>query len=499
MSHPDHEGDLPEDRPDQGKSAGDGGAGNSGGSGNSDGAGDSGNSGGAGTPSSGQPQDPLAALLAQLGLSLPTGQGLDFGALMNQLGAMTGQGPGGRMGFQAPGQGSGQQPDDWAWLKDQVRKLSASLGSDPSPTTPQKARVTDSARLAEMWLDEAVEFPQVRNPAAVWSRAEWIEATFPSWRPLAEPVIDALAEALGNAPGLAGEGGESDPLAMFTSMLAPMMRDAARRMYAQQFAQALANLSTSVVSASDLGFQLSEPRVAILSSNIEAQFGELDVAQEDVLLYLVLRETARQRLFQHVTWLGPQLQALVEHYARETRIDLSAIENSLDLSDLSQLDPAKLNELGAQVQGQLFDPHPTPEQSEVLDRLQTLLALVEGWVDHVVHTVAGRWMPAEPALFEALRRRRGVGGPSEEVFKALVGLELKPRRIRDATNLWAAVESARGQADRDGLWAHPDLLPTAEGLDDPMGFAAPGQQATAEPDSWDLGLQELLRDEGRDD
>ena len=494
MSHPDHEDDLPEDGSDQGASNDEGTTGDSSGGAPSSG----------GQPQGGQPQDPLSALLAQLGLNLPGGQGFDLSALMNQLGAMSGQAPGGSgLGFQAPGfqtgQGGGKPADEWGWLKDEVRKLSASLGPDPTPTATQKSKVADSARLAEMWLDEAVEFPQVSNPAAVWSRAEWVEATFPAWRPLAEPVIDALAEALGNAPGLGGEGGEGDPLAMFTSMLAPMMRDAARRMYAHQFAQALANLSKSVVSASDLGFQLAEPRVAILSSNIEALFGELDVPPEDVLLYLTLREAARQRLFQHVTWLGPQLQALVEHYARETRIDLSSIESALDISDMSQLDPTKLSELGAQVQGQLFDPDPTPEQTEVLDRLQTLLALVEGWVDHVVHSVAGRWMPAEPALFEALRRRRGVGGPTEEAFKALVGLELKPRRIRDATNLWAAVESARGQAERDGLWAHPDLLPTAEGLDDPMGFATPQQESPAAADDWDLGLQELLREEGRDD
>ena len=218
-----------------------------------------------------------------------------------------------------------------------------------------------------------------------------------------------------------------------------------------------------------------------------------------MLLYLTLREAARQRLFQHVSWLGPQLQALVEHYARETRIDLSAIEDSFDFSDLSQLDPSKLQEIGEQVQGKLFDPTPTPEQTEVLDRLQTLLALVEGWVDHVVHAVAGRWMPAEPALYEAVRRRRGLGGPTEEVFKTLVGLDLRPRRIRDAVNLWAAVENDRGQAGRDALWAHPDLLPTASDLDDPMGFATSEKTTDESADEWDLGLQQLLREEGRDD
>lgn len=478
MSHPDHDEDLPED--------GSGGGGSGNGPGSSPGAG-------------GSPEDPLAALLRQLGLDVTPGQPIDLAALMGQLGAMTGS-PGTGIGFQPPGSGGARQDPDaeWNWLKDQVRKMTAALGPDPSPTSAQKAQVADTARLAEMWLDEACEFGPVRNPAAVWSRAEWIEATFSSWRPLAEPVVDALAEALGKAPG-AATAGEDDPFAMITTMLAPMMRDAARRMYAGQFAQALAKLSTSVVSASDLGFQLSEPRIAVLSSNIETHFGELDVPREDVVLYVSLREAARQRLFQHVTWLGPQLQALVEHYARETRIDLSAIEQALDISELGQFDPARLAEISQAVQGKLFDPDPTPEQAEVLERLQTLLALVEGWVDHVVHSVASRWMPAEPALFEAFRRRRGIGGPTEEVFRALVGLDLRPRRIRDAANLWAAVENVRGQAGRDAIWAHPDLLPTAAGLDDPMGFASPQEQVGEEQDEWDRGLQQLLREEGQQD
>ena len=86
--------------------------------------------------------------------------------------------------------------------------------------------------------------------------------------------------------------------------------------------------------------------------------------------------------------------------------------------------------------------------------------------------VAGRITLGEgsAALRETLRRRRASGGPAEQTFSALVGLEMRPRRLRDASRLWASLGDARGIDGRDDLWAHPDLLPTAEDLDDPDGF-----------------------------
>jgi hypothetical protein len=118
----------------------------------------------------------------------------------------------------------------------------------------------------------------------------------------------------------------------------------------------------------------------------------------------------------------------------------------------------------------MFQPEDTPQQKAALARLETALALVEGWVDAVVHAAAAPHLPSAPALRETLRRRRASGGPAEQTFASLVGLELRPRRLRDASRLWASLTDARGADGRDALWEHPDLLPTAEDLDDPDGF-----------------------------
>lgn len=127
--------------------------------------------------------------------------------------------------------------------------------------------------------------------------------------------------------------------------------------------------------------------------------------------------------------------------------------------------------------------------------METALALVEGWVDEVVDAAARGNLPHADALRETVRRRRAAGGPAEHTFASLVGLELRPRRLREAAALWAALTEARGPAGRDALWRHPDLVPTAEAFADPGGFARSGQGPGTD-DAMDAALAALLDEAG---
>ena len=92
-------------------------------------------------------------------------------------------------------------------------------------------------------------------------------------------------------------------------------------------------------------------------------------------------------------------------------------------------------------------------------------------MNQVVDSAAADRLPNVVALGEAFRRRRAAGGPAEQTFGALVGLELRPRRLREATALWAALTEHRGIGGRDALWGHPDLLPSADDFTDPDAYA----------------------------
>jgi len=390
----------------------------------------------------------------------------------------------------APG-GSGSGVN-WSVTKDTARKTVAALGPDPTPDAAQRRALNEAVSIAEVWLDEATVLPRVSASVAAWSRAEWIEETMPVWQRLVEPVAAHIADAMEGALSLGGDEAAAMP---GMAGMKQMLRTSGASMFGLQLGQGLGQLATEVVGATDIGLPLSEPgKMALLPTNIKI-FGEgLEQSSTDVTLYLALRESARQRLFASAGWLREQMLALVEQYAEGITIDASALEQAV-----SNLDPNNLEELSSTLEGGLFEPQKTPEQLATLDRLETMLALVEGWVDEVVSRATANWMPSAAALAETLRRARATGGPAEATFATLVGLELRPRRMRDAANLWAALRDARGIEGRDAIWSHPDLMPSSADLDDPLGFVAGETKLEDTDSSFDAALAELLDESDPDD
>ncbi|WP_150118090.1 zinc-dependent metalloprotease, partial [Cellulomonas sp. B6] len=106
---------------------------------------------------------------------------------------------------------SGDQPVNWQMAHDLARQQ-ASVGGDPSLAPAQVKEVRDALSVAELWLDAATELPPSTGTTHAWSRAEWVEATLPTWRVLTEPVATSLSTALADALGPAfGELGGALP------------------------------------------------------------------------------------------------------------------------------------------------------------------------------------------------------------------------------------------------------------------------------------------------
>jgi putative hydrolase len=258
-------------------------------------------------------------------------------------------------------------------------------------------------------------------------------------------------------------------------------------LFGAQLGQALGALSGEVISSTDVGLPLG-PRghAALLPVGVTAFSSGLEVPEEEVRLFLALREAAHHRLFAHVPWLRAHLFGAVSAYARGIRVDTDALQSAM--RDLDGSDPEALQRaLTSGPSGGLLVIEPTPEQEAALTRLETALALVEGWVDELVEAAATGHLPKAVALREAVRRRRAVGGPAEQTFATLVGLELRPRRLREAAALWAALRDARGIEGREAVWAHPDLLPVADDLSDPAAFVARTHDDPPDLDSLGLG------------
>jgi putative hydrolase len=269
-----------------------------------------------------------------------------------------------------------------------------------------------------------------------------------------------------------------------------------------QVGQAAGTLSREVFGSTDVGVPLlSEPATVLLPTNVAAFADGLDAPLDEVRLFLALREAAHARLFTHVPWLAAHLHGLVEQYARGITIDLDVLEQQV-----RDIDPSDPEALRGALTGGVFGLQHTPEQEATLLRLETALALVEGWVTEVAATAALPHLPHTYPLREMIRRRRAAGGPAEHTFATLVGLELRPRRSRDATALFAHVLAEGGPQARDAVWEHPDLLPGTADLDDPAGYFTRRQEQAEEQSDVDAALAQILdaadrseKDDGTED
>ncbi|MET9266053.1 zinc-dependent metalloprotease [Amycolatopsis sp. NPDC004079] len=329
----------------------------------------------------------------------------------------------------------------------------ASEGGDSSTA------VRDAAHLAELWLDAATILPAGATTTVSWSARTWVEKTLPTWQRLCDPVAQQVSGAWMQA--LPEEAKQA------AGPLLSMMGQMGGMAFGSQLGNALAQLAQEVLTSTEVGLPLGEATTsALLPANIEKFTEGLELPASEVLVFLAAREAAHQRLFAHVPWLRQRLLATVEEFARGITVDTSALE-----SLAGSIDPANPASIEEAMSSGLLEPQTTPEQQAALKRLETLLALVEGWVDVVVAEAIGDRLPGAEALRETLRRRRATGGPAEQTFATLVGLELRPRRMRAASSLWKLVEDRHGIEKRDGLWSHPDLMPTAEDLDEPLDFA----------------------------
>lgn len=379
-----------------------------------------------------------------------------------------------------------------------ARKTVAAAEDDPTVTAAQQREVTEAVRVAQLWVDPVTTLSTPHGSGLAWSRAEWVEATMPQWHSLVEPVstgvTDAIAEAMKSEMGKLGPEGMADALPQIPGLDLPALMDQMRpaltqlagSMFSAQLGHGVGALAGDLLSGTEVGLPLLRTEdVALLPANVSVFSDGLGVEESEVRLYLAVREAARTRLFAQVPWLGPQLEASVRDYARNITIDTDAIEQQLRSVDIQN--PAAIQEA---LQNKLFSPTPTAAQQAALGRLETSLALVEGWVDLVTEEATVANLPHAAALGEAVRRRRS-GGPASKTFSGLVGLELRPRRLKDAKNLWAALEDAGGIEFRDAPWAHPDIAPTGADLDDPLGFVEQRQQSGA-LDDVDSALDDLL-------
>lgn len=406
-----------------------------------------------------------------------------FGQMLSQFGQMLGS-----MGSAMTGPGA-SGPVNYQLARTVALQA---LGRTPVVSEASGTAAQESVRLAELWLDETTVFPSGVHRTEVWTPQQWVEQSLPTWEKICTPVAEQMNSAT--------KGAMPEEARQLAGPLLGMLDQMGGMGFGMQLGQGLGKLAPAVLFSSEVGLPFGDDGVAALCPTaIDAFAEELELPRQEVVVFLAAREAAHIRLFAGAPWLRARVLATVEEYARGIRVDTSGLDDLASGLDPSILqDPTKLQELLSGGAGAI-GPKVTNVNEAALGRLETLLALVEGWVDAVVTAAVGDRLPSADKLREMWLRRRATGGAAEQAFAGLVGLELRPRKAREASELWRRVGEAVGTDRRDGLWSHPDLLPVGEDLENPAAVIDRLLDETTGDQSGVDEIEKFLRESGAGD
>jgi len=368
-------------------------------------------------------------------------------------------------------------------LREIAKNIITANGDLPIGTIDQE-RLSQSLMIANTWLDSEILFPASALPnQSAWSKRDWLDATVSSWQLLFEPLALGMADALSDVISsstsqlpieFAGSENQSpQQQEAMKQMLARLLRGFMGTLIATQLGQGVGSLANSITGANDVAIPLlaADSGAHLIPQNITEWSTGLGIDPEQVAIYLALREAAAARLFANNSWLAGYIKEVITAYGSGISIDVESItrqaEQAMASGEIDINNPASLN---IALNAGLFTPQQTPAQELALTKLEMVLALIEGWIDHVISQVAQERIPSFNALIENSRRRRATASPMQQLFANLLALEVSPRKMREASAFWGEVKNLRGSDGRDRCWEDPAFLPMPGDLNDVKAF-----------------------------
>lgn len=402
-----------------------------------------------------------------------------------------------------------------------MKKHALEIAPSSSLTLKTSDQAQEYLQIADLWLDSVTTLPPALAIRQAWTPARWVEVTTTAWEGLCSPIAENIFEQLSQIfkerfgeVDVPGEFQASTPfpipglsLENIKSQITPkqLIKNLGAAIFSKNLGKAIGELSKSVLGIADIAYPLVAPGAAcgLVMENVEQLAEELDLPVKEVAQYLAVREVAHARLWDGVAWLPELLSARLNNYASCISIDQDALDKTIaniqekmrenlpeDFLEQAQHGlavPLNLNmDLGDL--DNLFVIS-NPEAEAVVD-FQAILALIEGWVDEISIQACIPHLPSTMRLQELMRRRQAINSPIEAALKPLIGWEFSPRLNRNAASIWSQLLHAKGIQERDKLWSHPDVIPSAEELSDPKSFLA--KREAQQQDLIDSELNQIL-------
>jgi coenzyme F420 biosynthesis associated uncharacterized protein len=288
---------------------------------------------------------------------------------------------------------------------------------------------------------------------AVIDRVRWTEANIDGMTRLIAPLGDRLSERL-----------ETIPLPV---------RLAQRAVLSTEVGVLLGYVSRRVLGQYDL--LVPEPSAAgprargedgaaiyVVGANVVETERRFGFVPYEFAFWVALHEVTHRFQFAGVEWLRPRFLSLVDDY-------LSTIE--LDARTLA----GRLASAAARLMSKETSPEErspiyllaSREQRDVLDRIQALMAVVEGHGNYVMDLIGAREIPSFRRMRRVFKHRRASATAVQRAINHVLGLELKLRQYELGQAFCERVAAVGGDAALARLWRDPEFFPTMQELKEP--------------------------------
>jgi coenzyme F420 biosynthesis associated uncharacterized protein len=209
------------------------------------------------------------------------------------------------------------------------------------------------------------------------------------------------------------------------------------------------------------------PRLLFVLPNLGQAVHTFGADEDQFMTWVALHEVTHAVQFAGVPWLHPHVAGMVRELLRSAEVRLDA-PRKLQVPSLDEVKRV-LTHLR---RGDLISIVTTTPEREMLDRVQAVMAVIEGHAEHVMDAVAPDLLPSLPKLRAALDRRRQSQSGLSRLVARLLGLELKLRQYEQGKYFCDEIVRARGPAALHHLWSSPEVLPTLAEIQDPAAWLA---------------------------
>ena len=355
----------------------------------------------------------------------------------------------------------GQTAGGWEAARQLAVQIAGAGTAEPNPDPLDRMAFEELGRVAELHVGNATGLTIARSgrPLTVVpvTRAEWARRTVDAWRPLLEKLSASLT-----GPALAGglvDDLDDDPQA---AMLRPLLQMLGPVMLGLQAGSMVGHLASVSLGQYDLPIpRPPSDELVVVARNLHELGEEWSLPRDDLRLWICLSEVATHAVI-GVPHVRERLWALLDRHVSSFALDTSAIEEAL--GSIDPTDPEAL-------QAALGDPAAllgsiqSEAQKTLLPELSALVAVVVGYVDHVMDTIGGSLIGSYGMLTEALHRRRVEAAAADRFVEHLLGLALG-REQYDRGEAFVRGVLERG-GDIGALFTSATALPTPNEVDAP--------------------------------